>query len=202
VLLMPVAALVVYVVWAVLAFGWRTAVQVRRTGDTGLRLHAQLGSVQWWAKLGFIVALAVGFAAPIASLSGMDDVAALDHDWLHAIGLVVAGAGALLTVAAQVAMGDSWRIGVDPEEHTGLVADGPFALVRNPIYSAMLVTAVGLTAMVPNVVALAGFVTLVAALELQVRRVEEPYLAATHGHDYAAYAARVGRFLPGLGRLA
>jgi len=30
---------------------------------------------------------------------------------------------------------------------------------------------------------------------------EEPYLYATHGEAYAHYAARVGRFLPDLGRL-
>ena len=40
-----------------------------------------------------------------------------------------------------------------------------------------------------------------AAVQLQVRVVEEPYLLATHGKTYAAYAARVGRFVPGAGRL-
>jgi protein-S-isoprenylcysteine O-methyltransferase Ste14 len=40
------------------------------------------------------------------------------------------------------------------------------------------------------------------ALELQVRAVEEPYLIRSHGDAYRAYAARVGRFLPGIGRLS
>ena len=31
--------------------------------------------------------------------------------------------------------------------------------------------------------------------------VEEPYLLAMHGAAYAAYAARAGRFVPGIGRL-
>ena len=31
--------------------------------------------------------------------------------------------------------------------------------------------------------------------------VEEPYLLKVHGSAYAEYAARVGRFLPGVGRL-
>jgi protein-S-isoprenylcysteine O-methyltransferase Ste14 len=39
-------------------------------------------------------------------------------------------AGSLL---AQLAMGDSWRIGVDESEKTELVTAGPFAVVRNPI---------------------------------------------------------------------
>lgn len=36
-------------------------------------------------------------------------------------------------------------------------------------------------------------------IELQVRVVEEPYLSATHGQAYGDYAARVGRFIPGVG---
>ena len=199
---MAALALALYVVWAVLAFGWRTVVQLRRTGDTGLRLHADPLTTQWWAKLGFIVAIVAGLAAPIAALGGLDDIDALDHEALHVAGLIVTIIGIVLTVGAQLAMGSSWRIGVDPSERTGLVTDGPFAIVRNPIFTAMLVTAAGLTAMVPNVVALAGIVALVAALEAQVRLVEEPYLLHIHGSAYAGYTQRVGRFVPGFGRLS
>jgi protein-S-isoprenylcysteine O-methyltransferase Ste14 len=39
-------------------------------------------------------------------------------------------------------MGASWRIGVDPSERTDLVTGGAFALVRNPIFSAMLLTGI------------------------------------------------------------
>ncbi|MFZ0230386.1 MAG: isoprenylcysteine carboxylmethyltransferase family protein, partial [Mycobacterium sp.] len=31
------------------------------------------------------------------------------------------------------------------------------------------------------------------------RRVEEPYLLATHGAAYRRYTASVGRFIPGVG---
>ena len=199
---MAALALALYVIWAVLAFGWRTVIQLRRTGDSGLRLHADPFTTQWWAKIGFVVAIIAGLAAPIAALAGLDDVEPLDVDALHLAGVLVTIIGIVLTVGAQLAMGSSWRIGVDPSERTGLVTDGPFAIVRNPIFTAMLVTAVGLTAMVPNVVALAGIVTLIAALEAQVRLVEEPYLRKAHGTDYVGYTQRVGRFVPGLGRLS
>ena len=199
---MAPTALALYLVWAGLAFGWRTVVQHRRTGDSGLRLHAEVGTVQWWSKLGFIAAIAAGLAAPIVSLWGLADVAAFDRDAVHLVGLVVTIVGVVLTLVAQLAMGASWRIGVDPAERTGLVTAGPFSLVRNPIFTAMLVTAFGLTAMVPNVVALVGIVTLFVALEAQVRLVEEPYLRRMHGDAYAGYTARVGRFVPGLGRFS
>ncbi|MEU4828917.1 hypothetical protein AB0H37_44385 [Actinomadura sp. NPDC023710] len=55
--------------------------------------------------------------------------------------------------------------------------------------------------MVPNAIALAGLVLTIVAIEVQVRAIEEPYLRTVHGDAYTAYAARVGRFLPALGRL-
>lgn len=41
---MAIAALAIYVVWGLFAFGWRTVGQLRRTGDSGLRLPAEPGS--------------------------------------------------------------------------------------------------------------------------------------------------------------
>src|SRR5690606_15035331 len=178
---MNALALILYAVFAVVAFGWRTWRQWRRTGDTGLRLAATPGTVQWWAKLGFIAALAAGVAAPIAGLAGLDPLELLDHGALRIVGTATAVLGIAATAAAQTQMGASWRIGVDPAERTGLVTTGIFAKVRNPIFTAMLITAVGFTLMVGNVVAVLGLAALIAALEVQVRAVEEPYLRSTHG---------------------
>lgn len=198
---MNTLALFLYVVFFAVAFGWRTWGQWRRTGDTGLRVHAEPGTLQWWAKLGFVAALAAGVAAPIAGLAGLAPLPVLDTTAAHMAGAAVAVIGILATVAAQWQMGESWRIGVDPAERTGLVTDGIFGQVRNPVFTAMLITAVGFTLMVGNWVAIAGFTALVVALEVQVRAVEEPYLARTHGATYTTYATAAGRFLPGVGRL-
>ena len=108
--------------------------------------------------------------------------------------------GIVATLWAQLAMGNSWRIGVDDSERTDLVTGGVFSVVRNPIFTTMSVTALGLALLVPNVVALIGLAVLVFALELQVRVVEEPYLRSVHGQTFVRYASRVGRFLPGVGR--
>jgi protein-S-isoprenylcysteine O-methyltransferase Ste14 len=192
---MPVAALVVYAVWFALTFGLRTVIQWRHTGSSGFKaLGGRPGSLEWIAGVLFTVALVVGVAGPVADLAGLEPLT--DAAWLAWLGLAVAVFGVGLTLAAQISMGDSWRIGVDETERTDMVTDGAFAIVRNPIFSAMLVTAVGLTAMVPNVVSVVGLVALVVALELQVRVVEEPYLATVHGESYEQYRRRVGRFVP------
>ncbi|MFI6824520.1 methyltransferase family protein [Micromonospora sp. NPDC050187] len=196
-------ALALYLLGLVLAFGWRTLAQWRSTGDTGLRLDAgPAGSVGWWAKLLFLAALSLNAAGPAAGLAGLAPLDALDHGWLRAAGLALAAVGVAATLAAQLSMGASWRIGVDPHERTALVTTGAFALARNPIFTAMAVTSLGLAAMVPNPISLAATAVLVASVQTQVRAVEEPYLIRAHGAAYRAYAARTGRFLPGLGRLA
>jgi protein-S-isoprenylcysteine O-methyltransferase Ste14 len=78
--------------------------------------------------------------------------------------------------------------------HTGI-----FGRVRNPIYTAMFAFGLGIALVTPNLVVFAGFVLLVATIELQVRPVEEPYLSRTHGDAYRGYTASVGRFISGVG---
>lgn len=199
--MMAATALVIYLAGLGLAFGWRSVAQWRATGDTGLRLHAgPAGSVGWWAKLLFIAALLLGLAGPAAGLAGVDPVAVLDRAWIRVAGLALAVAGLVATLAAQTNMGISWRVGVDPGEYTTLVTTGAFALVRNPIFTAMAATSLGLAAMVPNPLSLAATIVLVVSIQVQVRAVEEPHLARIHGPAYAEYAAQVGRFWPGIGR--
>ena len=111
-------------------------------------------------------------------------------------------AGIIGAFVAQSAMGASWRGDVDPDARTELVTDGPFRIVRNPILVGTMATTLGLALLVPNVVALAAFALVVIALQVQVRLVEEPHLLRVHGEAYRRYAARTGRFLPGIGKLA
>ena len=54
--------------------------------------------------------------------------------------------------------------------------------------------------MVPNVIAVVAAICLVVAIELQVRYVEEPHLRRLHSNVYDSYTARVGRFVPMVGR--
>ena len=65
----------------------------------------------------------------------------------------------------------------------------------------MIVAATGLAMMVPSPVSIAATVLLVVAVELQVRFVEEPHLSRLHGDGYRSYASRVGRLVPGVGRI-
>ena len=65
----------------------------------------------------------------------------------------------------------------------------------------MIPVFIGIALMVGNFVGLLAVACAIISLELQTRATEEPYLLRTHGDDYAAYAARVGRLVPGVGRI-
>jgi protein-S-isoprenylcysteine O-methyltransferase Ste14 len=199
---MAATALVLYLLFAALGFGWRTWAHYRRTGSTGFEgVSGARGSAEWWAGVGFAVAMVLGVAAPLLQLARVvEPVAYLDNPLVSIVGAVLAAAGIVGTLYAQHEMGESWRIGVDAAETTTLVRQGIFGVVRNPIFTAMVGFGAGVTLLAPNPLALVGFVVLVASIEAQVRIVEEPYLEATHGEAYRSYTAAVGRFVPGVGR--
>ena len=200
---MPRLALVLLVIYFALAFGLRSWIHWRRTGTSGWKgISGRAGSAEWMGGVLFVVALAASVGAPLAELAGVvRPWSALGGSLASTVGLVLCAGGIASTLWAQLAMGDSWRVGVDDRERTVLVANGPFRLVRNPIYTSMLLGMGGVALLTPNVVAAVAMAALLGALELQVRRVEEPHLLRVHGESYRGYAARTGRFLPGIGRL-
>ncbi len=198
---MAVGALVLFVAMFLLVFVARSVVQKRATGDSGIRagvLGSSLGSLEWFAGWLLVLAMLSAIVAPIAELVGVDPLT--ESDLIRGTGAVVASVGIVLIFLAQMNMGEQWRIGIDETERTQLVSSGAFRLVRNPIFSAMILTAAGLAVMVPNPISIVGLMLLVVAIELQVRFVEEPYLRRLHGSEYHRYSERVGRFVPGVGR--
>jgi protein-S-isoprenylcysteine O-methyltransferase Ste14 len=198
---MPVLALIVIVVWLVVLAGVRTYIAYRQTGSVPSFVSVRRGTAAWWAKVFSTLGLAMAVAAPIADLFGLPPIGILDRPAIGYLGLALAVTGIVATFAAQLSMGASWRGDVDPDARKPLVTDGPFGVVRNPIFLCNAATQVGLALMVPNVLAVLMVVAVYISVQIQVRLVEEPYLLRVHGRAYREYASRTGRFLPLIGRL-
>jgi protein-S-isoprenylcysteine O-methyltransferase Ste14 len=197
---MTIFALVALVAYALVTIGWRAWLQKSRTGDAGLRA-APRTRAEWLAGSGLVLGALAVYAAPGLDLAGaLARVAEFEHPLLQTAGAACFALGFWLTVRAQLDMGESWRIGVDAGEVTALVTNGVFRTVRNPIFTGMVLAAIGAALMVPNTIALAGVALLSLALEIHVRWVEEPHLLAVHGDRYRRYAGSAGRFVPRLGR--
>jgi protein-S-isoprenylcysteine O-methyltransferase Ste14 len=201
---MPRLALAFCILWFVSLFVVRSVVQWRRTGSTGFRgFHGRVGSLPWIGGASVSLGLALALVAPLGALLGWPGGGIVRSGLLiHLVGGALAVLGTAGALAAQFGMGNSWRIGVDESETTELVTGGLFAWVRNPIFTFMGLSLLGLLLLVPNALAALACGLTGLGIEIQVRVVEEPYLQKTHGERYARYAAAVGRFVPRVGRLA
>lgn len=77
-----------------------------------------------------------------------------------------------------------------------LSTGGPYRIVRHPLYLFEILAAISVLAAAPGVVSTASFVVFVA-IQLTRARFEERLLAATFP-EYAAYARRTRRIIPGV----
>jgi protein-S-isoprenylcysteine O-methyltransferase Ste14 len=189
------SVLVAEIAVLIVLFGVRGVLQARRTGDAGFRLSARSRSARLGGALFGCGLLAGVVGAAVAAFGAWEPSRPFASFAAAAVGWVLFAAGTFVAVAGQSGMGSSWRVGVDPSERTELVRSGLFGRVRNPIFSGMILMAVGLATVVPSWWTLAAVVLLVAGVEVQVRWVEEPYLRSTH-LPWADYARVVGRFVP------
>jgi protein-S-isoprenylcysteine O-methyltransferase Ste14 len=107
-------------------------------------------------------------------------------------------ASGLFAVAAVRRLGVQWSIVARVTEGHELITSGPYAVVRHPIYTAMLglLIATGLTFGTP-LSTLAGAVLYVLGTWLRTRS-EERLLASAFGPRYEAYRRQVPALIPWL----
>jgi protein-S-isoprenylcysteine O-methyltransferase Ste14 len=111
------------------------------------------------------------------------------------IAVVIALIAFAITWVCWVKMGKSWRMGIDPNERTTLVFNGPYAYVRHPIYGLSQVLMLSTFAAWPSPLMLVLAALHLILMQWEVRR-EDKYLVALHGPAYADYMKNVGRFVP------
>ncbi len=151
------------------------------------------------ACFGAILTLGALAAVGPAVLEAVDPLYACRHPALLGPGIVLAVLATWLVWRGQEDMAASWRIGITDDERTELVTRGLFQFCRNPIYLGLGVALAAYCCLLPGY--LSGGLLVLGAVLLQVQaRLEEAHLLRQHGAAYAAYRARVGRFLPFTGR--
>jgi protein-S-isoprenylcysteine O-methyltransferase Ste14 len=121
---------------------------------------------------------------------------------LLGIGIACAFAGAFLRTWGAAYLGAN--IVESPTMHTaqaepatGILQDGPFRYVRNPLYLGTFLHTLALSLLMPR----SGGIFCILAIGLvQLRLIlaEEPFLSAKLGAPYAAYCALVPRIIPTL----
>jgi len=114
-------------------------------------------------------------------------------------GFVGIFSGVAIALVAVAGLGRTLTASPVPKPGGELVTTGIYAWVRHPIYTGIILAALGLAyigASVGHLIAAGGLIVLLMVKS----RLEERMLLAQY-RDYAAYAARVGRLIPGFGRI-
>lgn len=120
-----------------------------------------------------------------------------DSDEIRAVGLLLTVAGLGITVWARVHLGQFWSARVTLKEGHELIQSGPYALVRHPIYSGILLAVFGSALFIGEWRALLGVCLVWVAHTLKARR-EEKLLSEQFGEAFVKYRQRTGALLPRL----
>jgi protein-S-isoprenylcysteine O-methyltransferase Ste14 len=176
--------------WAIFLTYWAiAAIFVKR----GVDRFAFRRGIAMRLALFFVIVIVIVLARHSAALH------ALQWEELHSIPMAVAGAvlvtlGAIIAFTARAVIGRNWGSPGMRKTDTELVTQGPYSLIRHPIYSGILLmmtgTAIGLTPTLWLVAAAAGIYFVFSA------RAEERYMAKRFPHAYPAYRARTKMLVP------
>ncbi len=115
--------------------------------------------------------------------------------WPFWIGAAFTVGGLLFAVWARLHLGSNWSRSVTIKQDHELITTGPYALVRHPIYTGILVgffgTAIALSQVRGVIVVVLVFLVLWAKL-----RMEEEWMRSQFGETYAAYAHQTAALVP------
>ena len=176
----------IFACWIVFVVVWiRTAPTKRQLVNRGLRwwnIVPSASAVLLWVVLQFDVTNA--FAFPRTRV-------------LAVVADVLAGAGLVVLIWARQKLGSSWSATVALREDHTLVDTGPYAYVRHPIYSGVLLLCVGTALWVANWLAMVVLVVVVVSLCFKARS-EEALLSKHFPEDYPKYRLRTKMLIPGV----
>jgi len=104
-------------------------------------------------------------------------------------------AGAAFTVWARITLGRNWSGEVTFKQGHELIESGPYALARHPIYTGLIVMALGTAINYGRAIGFVLFLSLCAALWWKARQ-EERIMSEHFPKAYAEYKTRVRAIIP------
>lgn len=116
------------------------------------------------------------------------------HTVALAAGLVLLGVGLVLALAGVWSLGDNITAVPHPKENAQMVEHGAYRLVRHPIYSGIILGALGWGLFMHSGLTLVLVLLLFLLFDAKSRR-EEQWLAEKY-ENYGAYQQRVHKLIP------
>jgi len=115
--------------------------------------------------------------------------------WCFWIGAAVTAGGLLFSVWARRHLGKNWSQAVTVKEGHELITSGPYALVRHPIYTGLLLGFLGSAVARGEWRGLLA-VALVFGVLWQKLKLEERWMCERFGESYEAYSRQVAALVP------
>jgi protein-S-isoprenylcysteine O-methyltransferase Ste14 len=112
-----------------------------------------------------------------------------------AAGLALTVLGMALALWARVQIGGNWSSSVTLKESHELIRSGPYAFVRHPIYSGLLLALLGAAISYGAIRGFIGVALAVVAWKLK-SATEESFMSEQFGEQYALYRRQVKAFIP------
>jgi len=119
------------------------------------------------------------------------------HVRLFELGAALTWAGVAFAIWARIHLGRYWSATVALREGHTLIRSGPYARIRHPIYTGMLLAVAGTALAVGRYRALVAFAIVLAGFIRKSKR-EEALLAKQFGSEFEEHRRRTGFFLPRL----
>jgi protein-S-isoprenylcysteine O-methyltransferase Ste14 len=114
------------------------------------------------------------------------------YAWL---GLSLTAAGLGFTLWARFYLGRNWSATVTVKQDHQLIRGGPYAIVRHPLYSGLLLAFLGTSIAFRDVRGLVATLLLLAAWRMKLR-LEESFMTEQFGDQYAQYKREVKGLIP------
>ena len=151
------------------------------------------------ARLAYIAYLVVGFfliydfAPP--SLNFLNHRFIPTDQWIRWIGACLTPAGTLFAIWARATIGKNWSAEVQIKRDHQLIRSGPYAYVRHPIYTGILLAVAGTALVVGEYRAILGVILICLGFARKAKK-EEVFLSTQFGPAFDEHKRRTGFFLP------
>jgi protein-S-isoprenylcysteine O-methyltransferase Ste14 len=180
--------IIAYLSWVVLGLVWLPGYFTSKSTANVPSLAMQIPAT---------ALLAIGFVFLLNPQTRFLNAPVMPHDTLIGIiGVALALAGVGFAIWARLALGANWSgLVVTSKEGHELVQSGPYAIVRHPIYTGILLAMIG-TALTRGI--LAGYIGVAAGLvAIMIRiNIEEQLMSERFGDAYQAYRRRARKLVP------
>ncbi len=115
--------------------------------------------------------------------------------WCFWSGAAITATGLLFSVWARRHLGKNWSQAVTVKEGHELITSGPYAVVRHPIYSGLLLGFIGSAVARGEWRGIVAVALVLAALWFKLR-LEEKWMRAQFGEAYGDYSRKVAALVP------